>query len=151
MNNAQIRVLDHIDGALDHFEGAPGAPSVPGMPGAAGVGGVAGGPAPTLPWIPPLMQPLADDPDVRRQTQTRGESQAHARGMLPDAHARVQAHMRNVQSDTQARSASRRDFDVDPLIARRPLLPAQRQADRSFGAGTPTPTPTPLVVTSVPM
>lgn len=151
VNNAQTRVLERIDGALDHFEGVPGAPGAPGVPGVPGMGGAAGGPAPTLPWTPPLMQPLADDPDVRRQTQTRSESQTQARGALSDAHVRVQAHMRNVRSDAQARSSPRRDFDVDPLIGRRPLLPMQRQADHSFGAGTPTPTPTPLVVTSVPM
>lgn len=131
VNTAQTRMLEHFD-----------------APGAAGVG-----PAPTLPWTPPQMQPLADDPDVRRQIQTHG--------VPADAPARIRAVMAEAAQVVQAarvRSNLRRDFDVDPLIGRRPqVYPTDSTRRRLFGVETPapapapTPAPAPLVVTSVPL
>lgn len=115
VNTAQSRVLEHFD--------APG---------------TVGGSAPTLTWTPPQMQPLADDPDVRRQTQMRS--------VPGDAPARIRAAM----AEARTRSISRRDFDPNPQIGRRaPVYPtASVQRQSMFGVGG---TPTPLVVTSVPL
>lgn len=125
MNNAQTQVLEHIDRGPD-------------------AAGAADGPAPTLTWTPPHMQPLTDDPDLQRQTHIRGEAQVHTRGGMSEAHMRVQTHMRNMHSEAQARSVSQRGFDVDPLMGQGP---AHRQPTRLFGVVNPTP----LVVTSVPL